>query len=64
VPPRGGRPGDAGEAGGPGASPWLRERDSPLGRLRYALPPVRFEGGPTDWERAPGPWGADAARWM
>ncbi|NEC75203.1 hypothetical protein G3I25_27130, partial [Streptomyces rochei] len=59
-----GGPGDAGDAGGPGASPWLRERESPLGRLRYALPPVRFEGGPTDWERAPGPWGADAARWV
>lgn len=46
---------------GPGA--WLAERDSPLGRLRYALPPVSFEGGPGDWARPPGPWGADEARW-
>ncbi|MDN3269743.1 CoA transferase [Streptomyces sp. MA15] len=45
------------------ATPWLTERDSPLGRLRYALPPVAFAGGPRDWGRAPGVWGADAARW-
>ncbi|MFF3942044.1 CoA transferase [Streptomyces phaeofaciens] len=46
---------------GPGA--WLAETDGPLGRLRYALPPVSFEGGPGDWARPPGPWGADPARW-
>ncbi|MEV5420733.1 CoA transferase [Streptomyces albogriseolus] len=45
------------------ATPWLAERNSPLGRLRYALPPVDFEGGPRDWARPPGAWGADAARW-
>ncbi|MGW8790308.1 CoA transferase [Streptomyces althioticus] len=44
--------------------PWLTERDSTLGRLRYALPPVDFEGGPRDWARAPGAWGADTARWL
>jgi crotonobetainyl-CoA:carnitine CoA-transferase CaiB-like acyl-CoA transferase len=43
--------------------PWLAERDSPLGRLRYALPPVAFEGGPVDWARPPGRWGTDEARW-
>ncbi|MFH9043823.1 CoA transferase [Streptomyces sp. NPDC017966] len=43
---------------------WLAERDSPLGRLRYALSPVVFEGGPRDWARAPGRWGADSARWV
>ncbi|MFI1417762.1 CoA transferase [Streptomyces sp. NPDC020731] len=43
---------------------WLAERDSPLGRLRYALSPVVFDGGPRDWARAPGRWGADSARWV
>jgi crotonobetainyl-CoA:carnitine CoA-transferase CaiB-like acyl-CoA transferase len=71
---RGGRePGRAkpGEAGSPRAAgarydapqPWLAECDSGVGRLRYALPPVSFEGGPADWARPPGPWGADPARW-
>ncbi|OIJ87249.1 CoA transferase [Streptomyces colonosanans] len=46
-----------------GPDPWLAETDSVLGRLRYALPPVRFAGGPTDWARPPGAWGADRARW-
>ncbi|MEV5314578.1 CoA transferase [Streptomyces sp. NPDC052610] len=45
------------------AGAWLAERDSRIGRLRYALPPVAFEGGPEDWARPPGPLGADAARW-
>jgi crotonobetainyl-CoA:carnitine CoA-transferase CaiB-like acyl-CoA transferase len=48
----------------PGPEPWLAERDSPLGRLRYALPPVTYAGGPADWARPPGPWGADAAAWL
>lgn len=43
--------------------PWLAETGSSLGRLRYALPPVSFDGGPADWSRPPGAWGADAARW-
>jgi crotonobetainyl-CoA:carnitine CoA-transferase CaiB-like acyl-CoA transferase len=42
---------------------WLTERNSALGRLRYALPPVSFAGGPVDWARPPGVWGADPARW-
>ncbi|MGW0334020.1 CoA transferase [Streptomyces sp. NPDC003011] len=46
-----------------GAGPWLAERDSALGRLRYARPPVSFAGGPLDWTRPPAPWGADAPRW-
>ncbi|MGI5531369.1 CoA transferase [Streptomyces syringium] len=45
------------------AGEWLNERDSPLGRLRYALPPVAFDGGPRDWARPPGRWGTDAPRW-
>ncbi|WP_217235829.1 CoA transferase [Streptomyces sp. AC555_RSS877] len=60
---------DGGGAGGvegapyEGPGPWLAEADSGLGRLRYALSPVSFEGGPADWARPPGPWGADAPRW-
>ncbi|MFF4584817.1 CoA transferase [Streptomyces sp. NPDC001388] len=46
-----------------GPDAWLAETDSPLGRLRYALPPVSFEGGPGDWARPPGVWGADPAEW-
>ncbi|WP_155054877.1 CoA transferase [Streptomyces blattellae] len=54
---------DAGDAVHEGPEEWLTETDSALGRLRYALPPVRFEGGPVDWARAPGVWGADPAGW-
>ncbi|MDO0915971.1 CoA transferase [Streptomyces sp. DT2A-34] len=48
--------------GGPDA--WLTERDSALGRLRYALSPVLFTDGPVDWARPPGGWGTDPARWV
>ncbi|MER6424797.1 CoA transferase [Streptomyces sp. NPDC001137] len=47
-----------------GPRPWLAETDSSLGRLRYALPPVSFAGGPADWARPPVPWGTDPARWV
>lgn len=46
-----------------GPESWLSEADSALGRLRYALSPVSFEGGPENWARPPAPWGTDAARW-
>ncbi|MEE1754794.1 CoA transferase [Streptomyces sp. SP18CS02] len=39
-------------------------RDSPMGRLRYALSPVGYEGGPADWARPPGLWGTDAPGWL
>jgi len=59
--------GESGAHGGPEAygdpGPWLAETDSPLGRLRYALPPVSFTDGPRTWSRPPGPWGADSPRW-
>ncbi|MFC0599211.1 CoA transferase [Streptomyces palmae] len=42
---------------------YLDELDGPLGRMRYALSPVDFDGGPTRWARPPGPWGTDPARW-
>ncbi|TXS45602.1 hypothetical protein EAO75_22510 [Streptomyces sp. uw30] len=57
------RPGPRGDVAYEAPDGWLGERDSALGRLRYALPPVSFEGGPGDWTRAPGVWGADPARW-
>ncbi|MBY8878570.1 CoA transferase [Streptomyces sp. PLK6-54] len=44
-------------------APHLAETDSPMGRLRYALPPVRYEGAPTTWARPPGRPGEDPARW-
>lgn len=42
---------------------WLAKTDSALGRLRYALAPVSFDGGPVDWARPPGRWGTDEAAW-
>ncbi|MBJ3812904.1 CoA transferase [Streptomyces flavofungini] len=45
------------------ADPWLTGMDGPLGRLRYALPPVTFAAGPVNWERPPGGWGADGPVW-
>ncbi|MCG6495890.1 CoA transferase [Kitasatospora sp. A2-31] len=42
---------------------WLVETDSPYGRLRHALPPVGYRGGPADWSRPPGRWGTDAPVW-
>jgi hypothetical protein len=56
------------EAGSPAHDPadpaaWLAETDSPLGRLRYALPPVGYDGSPSDWSRPPGAPGADPAAW-
>ncbi|WDF37089.1 CoA transferase [Streptomyces sp. T12] len=56
-------PGPAGSLAYDGPDAWLTERDSALGRLRYALSPVSFAGGPVDWARPPGVWGADPARW-
>ncbi|MFG2462756.1 CoA transferase [Streptomyces sp. NPDC048523] len=55
--------GDAGSGSYDDPGPWLSETDSALGRLRYALSPVSFEGGPTDWDRPPVPWGTDAPGW-
>ncbi|MER6628681.1 CoA transferase [Streptomyces sp. NPDC000987] len=60
---------DPGEPGGPAHAACgdpgsrLAETDSAIGRLRYALPPVSFAGGPADWARPATPWGSDAPRW-
>lgn len=59
-----GAPG-SGTAAFDGADPadWLAEADSPIGRLRYVLPPVGYEGSPADWSRPAGAPGADPAAW-
>ncbi|WP_031477253.1 CoA transferase [Streptomyces bicolor] len=57
------RPGPEGDATYESPDAWLTERDSALGRLRYARSPVSFAGGPLDWARPPGGWGADTAGW-
>ncbi|WP_369168338.1 CoA transferase [Streptomyces sp. R28] len=57
-------PGPAGNVAYDGPDAWLTERDGALGRLRYARSPVSFAGGPDDWSRPPGVWGADPARWV
>lgn len=41
----------------------LTETDSPMGRLRYVLPPISYEGGPANWARPPGLWGTNAPVW-
>lgn len=62
VPAEGAAAAPASVAGG-SADAWLTEADSAQGRLRYVRPAVSFAGGPRDWARPPGPWGADTARW-
>ena len=42
---------------------YLTETDGPLGRLRHALSPVSYEGGPAGWSRPPGAPGGDAPVW-
>lgn len=42
---------------------YLGSTDSALGRLRHALPPVSFAGGPADWSCPPGRLGSDAPKW-
>ncbi|MFJ9116616.1 CoA transferase [Streptomyces sp. NPDC102394] len=56
--------GGHGEAAYDGPEPWLTETDSALGRLRHALPPVSFDGGPAGWARPSEPWGSAPARWV
>ncbi|MFH9721368.1 CoA transferase [Streptomyces sp. NPDC017254] len=42
---------------------YVTESEGPLGRLRHALSPVAYEGGPAGWSRPPGLPGADAPEW-
>jgi crotonobetainyl-CoA:carnitine CoA-transferase CaiB-like acyl-CoA transferase len=32
--------------------------------VRHALPPVHYEGSPTDWSHLATPWGSDTANWL
>ncbi|RKS09359.1 CoA transferase family III [Nocardiopsis sp. Huas11] len=41
----------------------LAETPSPYGLLRYALPPVHYEGAPRTWAAPPTLWGTDTADW-
>ncbi|MEV6010838.1 CoA transferase [Streptomyces sp. NPDC051976] len=43
--------------------PFLTETDSPMGRLRYALPPLDYDGGPATWSRPPGRPASDRPCW-
>ncbi|MGV9281929.1 CoA transferase [Streptomyces sp. NPDC003730] len=54
-------PGDGGDLHDPGA--WLTETASPYGPLRHALPPVHYEGAPSNWDRGPTRWGTDLPNW-
>jgi crotonobetainyl-CoA:carnitine CoA-transferase CaiB-like acyl-CoA transferase len=45
-------------------TPWLAVAQSPLGRLRHALPPVCLRGGPDNWAHVPSRWGEDAPKWL
>lgn len=47
----------------PDPTPYLAETASPLGRLRYALPAVRYTGAPVTWAHPPGRPARDPARW-
>ncbi|MGW9194245.1 CoA transferase [Micromonospora chersina] len=51
------------DAAPPDPDPWCAERDSPAGRLRYALPPVTLPGGRRDWASPPTRWGGDPPAW-
>lgn len=55
---------EGGEGSGYEAADWLTETSSDYGRLRHALPPVAYEGGPGDWTRPSTRWGSDPAAWI
>jgi crotonobetainyl-CoA:carnitine CoA-transferase CaiB-like acyl-CoA transferase len=41
----------------------LLDRDTPVGRVRYPKPAVRFEDAPADWPNVAVAWGTDSAAW-
>lgn len=61
--PGGNRQGPATSDGAYDPEPYLHETDSPVGRLRHALPPVSFDGAPATWATPPGRCGTDAPVW-
>ncbi|MCM2580189.1 CoA transferase [Streptomyces meridianus] len=42
---------------------WTAETPGPLGTVRHALPPARFDGSPQDWATPPVPWGTSETTW-
>jgi crotonobetainyl-CoA:carnitine CoA-transferase CaiB-like acyl-CoA transferase len=44
--------------------PWLTETTSPYGTLRYALPPIHYDGAPRTWGHPPTRWGTDPPIWI
>lgn len=55
--------GAADSGGDAGVGAWLTETDGPLGRVRHAASPIRFDQGPTGWAQPVGPWGGDMPLW-
>lgn len=47
----------------PDPSPALVDRRTPAGMLRYPLPAVQIERGPSDWGTVGLPWGVDQPVW-
>lgn len=47
----------------PDPGPMLVERSTPAGILRYPLPAVQIEHGPSDWGTVGSPWGIDHPTW-
>lgn len=47
----------------PDPARWTAETTGPLGTIRHALPPARFDGAPEDWDEPPVPWGSSPAAW-
>ncbi|MFJ6698179.1 CoA transferase [Streptomyces sp. NPDC091272] len=43
---------------------WTGVAESPYGRLEHALPPVSYEGAPSNWTRVVGLWGTDRPQWL
>ncbi|QXE36364.1 CoA transferase [Streptomyces sp. GMY02] len=43
--------------------PWRARCVSPYGVLDHALPPVRYDGAPRNWDRPPTEWGSDRPVW-
>jgi crotonobetainyl-CoA:carnitine CoA-transferase CaiB-like acyl-CoA transferase len=42
---------------------WMTTAASPYGELDHALPPVRYEGSPRNWNRSVSRWGTDRPVW-
>ncbi|WP_329457434.1 CoA transferase [Streptomyces sp. NBC_01497] len=43
---------------------YVTEAPSPEHGVRHALPPLHYEGAPTDWRHLATPWGSDTPNWL